>query len=223
MPHTSATPSNRYVRTLLGPAGPGDVSVTVLDKLTYAGNLAQVRRHPDFQFVRGDICDRKLVRKLLAEHDHVVHFAAESHVDRSIAGADAFMRTNALDSDALLAAAVDNPPRTFVHVSTDEVYGSIDSGFCTEDQVLSPSSPYAAAKASSDLIALAYHRIHDLDVRITHCTNNYGHHQFPEKLIPLFITSLLDEERVPLYGDGLHIRDWPAGSSSGKPAGPATS
>ncbi|WP_338894349.1 dTDP-glucose 4,6-dehydratase [Streptomyces sp. TG1A-60] len=202
---------SHYVRTLLGPTGPGDISVTVLDKLTYAGNLAnlaEVQRHADFQFVRGDICNTELIRKLVAEHDHVVHFAAESHVDRSIVGADAFVRTNVLGTDTLLAAAVDNPPRTFVHVSTDEVYGSIDSGFCTEDQALSPSSPYAAAKASSDLIALAYHRTHGLDVRITRCTNNYGHHQFPEKFIPLFITGLLDGEKVPLYGDGLHIRDW---------------
>ncbi|MFF7357076.1 MULTISPECIES: dTDP-glucose 4,6-dehydratase [Streptomyces] len=203
---------SHYVRTLLGPTGPGDVAVTVLDKLTYAGNpanLAEVADHPRFTFVKGDICDAALVDELLAEHDQVVHFAAESHVDRSILGAAEFVRTNVLGTQTLLDAALRHKrPQRFVHVSTDEVYGSIDSGSWPETDPLLPNSPYAASKASSDLIALAHHRTHGLDVRVTRCSNNYGHHQFPEKVIPLFITNLLDGEKVPLYGDGGNVRDW---------------
>lgn len=200
-----------YVRTLLGPSGPGGTEVTVLDKLTYAGNPANldpVRGHPGFAFVHGDVCDRELVGKLVSEHDQIVHFAAESHVDRSIAGADAFVRTNVLGTQTLLDAAVRNRISTVVQISTDEVYGSIDAGSWTEDQPLRPNSPYAATKASADLIALSYHRTHGLDVRVTRCSNNYGPHQFPEKAVPLFITRLLDGGRVPLYGDGSHVRDW---------------
>lgn len=203
---------SHYVRTLLGPAGPGDVAVTVLDKLTYAGNpanLDEVRDHPGFSFVKGDICDGELVGGLLAGHDQVVHFAAESHVDRSILGAGEFVRTNVLGTQTLLDAALrQDRPKTFLHVSTDEVYGSIDTGSWPETHPLSPNSPYAASKASSDLIALAYHRTHGLDVRVTRCSNNYGHHQFPEKVVPLFITNLLDGRKVPLYGDGGNVRDW---------------
>ncbi|MEV6114648.1 dTDP-glucose 4,6-dehydratase [Streptomyces sp. NPDC052109] len=203
---------SHYVRTLLGPVGPGGVAVTVLDKLTYAAspaNLDAVRDHPGFAFVKGDICDAELVDELLAEHDEVVHFAAESHVDRSIRGAGEFVRTNVLGTQTLLDAALRHRrPRTFVHISTDEVYGSIDSGSWPETDPLSPNSPYAASKASSDLIALAHHRTHGLDVRVTRCSNNYGHHQFPEKVIPLFITNLLDGKKVPLYGDGGNVRDW---------------
>ncbi|ORT53729.1 dTDP-glucose 4,6-dehydratase [Streptomyces sp. CB03238] len=202
---------SHYVRTLLGSGSPGGTEVTVLDALTYAGNPANldpVRDHPGFAFVRGDICDPVLVDKLLSEHDQVVHFAAESHVDRSIAGADAFVRTNVLGTQTLLDAALRNRVSPFVQISTDEVYGSIDAGSWTEDQPLRPTSPYAATKASADLIALSYHRTHGLDVRVTRCSNNYGHHHFPEKVIPLFITRLLDGGRVPLYGDGSHVRDW---------------
>ncbi|GAA2514013.1 dTDP-glucose 4,6-dehydratase [Streptomyces gobitricini] len=202
---------SHYVRTLLGSSGPGGPEVTVLDKLTYAGNPANldpVRGHPGFAFVHGDVCDPVLVDKLVSEHDQIVHFAAESHVDRSIAGADAFVRTNVLGTQTLLDAAVRNRVSTVVQVSTDEVYGSIDTGSWTEDQPLRPNSPYAATKASADLIALSYHRTHGLDVRVTRCSNNYGHHQFPEKVVPLFITRLLDGGRVPLYGDGSHVRDW---------------
>ncbi|MEU9453438.1 dTDP-glucose 4,6-dehydratase [Streptomyces sp. NPDC048277] len=206
---------SHHVRTLLGPAGPGDVAVTVLDKLTYAGNPANldgVRDHPGFTFVKGDICDAALVGELLAEHDQIVHFAAESHVDRSILGAGDFVRTNVLGTQTLLDAALRHRsrrrPMTFVHISTDEVYGSIDSGSWPETDPLRPNSPYAAAKASSDLIALSYHRTHGLDVRVTRCSNNYGHHHFPEKVIPLFITNLLDGRKVPLYGDGGNVRDW---------------
>ncbi|WP_432025890.1 dTDP-glucose 4,6-dehydratase [Streptomyces sp. 1222.5] len=202
---------SHYVRTLLGPAGPGDVTVTVLDKLTYAGNpanLDEVRDHPGFAFVKGDICDAELVDGLLATHDQVVHFAAESHVDRSILGAAEFVRTNVLGTQTLLDAALRHAPRTFVHISTDEVYGSIESGSWPETDPLSPNSPYSASKASSDLLALSYQRTHGLDVRVTRCSNNYGHHHFPEKVIPLFITNLLDGGKVPLYGDGGNVRDW---------------
>lgn len=202
---------SHYVRTLLGPAGPGDVTVTVLDKLTYAGNpdnLREVRDDPRFSFVRGDICDEPLVRRLTEQARHVVHFAAESHVDRSILGSAAFVRTNVLGTQVLLDAALRAGSRTFVHVSTDEVYGSIDEGSWSEDQPLDPTSPYSASKASSDLLALSYHRTHGLDVRVTRCSNNYGHHHFPEKVIPLFVTNLLDGRTVPLYGDGGNVRDW---------------
>ena len=202
---------SHYVRTLLGPTGPGEVAVTVLDKLTYAGNpanLEEVRDHRGFAFVKGDICDAELVDGLLAAHDQVVHFAAESHVDRSILGAAEFVRTNVLGTQTLLDAALRHGPKRFVHISTDEVYGSIDSGSWPETDPLSPNSPYSASKASSDLLALSYHRTHGLDVRVTRCSNNYGHHHFPEKVIPLFITNLLDGRKVPLYGDGGNVRDW---------------
>ncbi|WP_406344254.1 dTDP-glucose 4,6-dehydratase [Streptomyces sp. NBC_00648] len=202
---------SHYVRTLLGPTGPGDVAVTVLDKLTYAGcpaSLDEVRAHPGFAFVQGDICDTRLVDKLMGENDQVVHFAAESHVDRSILGAAEFVTTNVLGTQTLLDSALRHRLGPFVHISTDEVYGSIDSGSWPEEHPLRPSSPYAASKASADLVALSYHHTHGLDVRVTRCSNNYGHHQFPEKLIPLFITRLLDGGTVPLYGDGLNVRDW---------------
>jgi dTDP-glucose 4,6-dehydratase len=202
---------SHYVRTLLGPDGPGDVHVTVLDKLTYAGtlsNLAEVDGDPRHTFVHGDICDASLVDELAADHDQIVHFAAESHVDRSILSSAEFVSTNVLGTQTLLDAALRNDVRGFVHISTDEVYGSIDSGAWTEDQPLAPNSPYAAAKASSDLLALSYHRTHGLDVRVTRCSNNYGHHHFPEKVIPLFVTNLLDGRKVPLYGDGGNVRDW---------------
>ncbi|MFC4465759.1 dTDP-glucose 4,6-dehydratase [Streptomyces xiangluensis] len=208
---------SHYVRTLLGPRNPlrpesrDDVRITVLDKLTYAGNPANldpVRGSERFAFVQGDICDSGLVDELIAEHDQVVHFAAESHVDRSIVGAGEFVRTNVVGTQTLLDAALRHGLKTFVHISTDEVYGSIEEGSWRETEPLKPSSPYSAAKASSDLIALAYHRTHGLDVRVTRCSNNYGHHHFPEKLIPLFITNLLDIGKVSLYGDGGNVRDW---------------
>ena len=141
-------------------------------------------------------------------HDAVVHFAAESHVDRSIAGAAAFVITNVLGTQTLLDAALRHGVGRFVHVSTDEVYGSIDEGSWTEDWPLAPNSPYSASKAGSDLLALAYHRTHGLDVVVTRCSNNYGPYQFPEKVIPLFVTNLLDGGTVPLYGDGGNVRDW---------------
>jgi dTDP-glucose 4,6-dehydratase len=183
----------------------------VLDKLTYAGNvanLALVRDDPRLRFVEGDILDRSLVDRLMAGVDAVVHFAAESHVDRSILGAADFVMTNVVGTQTLLDSALHHDVGRFVHVSTDEVYGSIDSGSWTEDEPLLPNSPYSASKASSDLLARAYHRTHGLDVCITRCSNNYGPYQFPEKVIPLFVTNLVDGGTVPLYGEGLNVRDW---------------
>ncbi|MFF0112798.1 dTDP-glucose 4,6-dehydratase [Streptomyces prasinus] len=203
---------SRYVRTLLAADAPDAADaprITVLDALTYAGTLDNLELdHPRLEFVHGDIRDADLVGKLAAEADQVVHFAAESHVDRSILTASDFVLTNVLGTQVLLDAALRHGVDTFVHVSTDEVYGSIASGSATEEYPLEPSSPYSASKASSDLLALAYHRTHGLDVRVTRCSNNYGPHQFPEKVIPLFVTNLLDGAKVPLYGDGLNVRDW---------------
>ncbi|GAA3079974.1 dTDP-glucose 4,6-dehydratase [Streptomyces olivoverticillatus] len=202
---------SHYVRTLLGAGGSAPARLTVLDLLTYAGNPANldaVRSDPRFRFVRGDIRDAGLVDRLVADHDVVVHFAAESHVDRSILDAGAFVSTNVLGTQTLLDAALRHGGRTFVHVSTDEVYGSIEAGSWPESDPLQPNSPYAASKAASDLLALAYHRTHGLDVRVTRCSNNYGHHQNPEKVIPRFVTQILRGGRIPLYGDGSHVRDW---------------
>jgi dTDP-glucose 4,6-dehydratase len=199
-------------RVLLGaePALTG-AEVVVLDKLTYAGNeanLAPVATDPALRFVKGDITDASLVAGLMPGIDAVVHFAAESHVDRSIAGADSFVMTNVVGTHTLLQAALVAGVPRFVHVSTDEVYGSIESGSWSEDHPLEPNSPYSASKASSDLLARAYARTHGMDVRITRCSNNYGPYQYPEKVIPLFVTNLLDGLPVPLYGDGRNVRDW---------------
>ncbi|MGV9311622.1 dTDP-glucose 4,6-dehydratase [Streptomyces sp. NPDC003691] len=201
-----------FVRLLLGPESPVPVSsVTVLDALTYAGNrenLAPVAGDPRLTFVHGDIRDTGLVDGLLPGQDAVVHFAAESHVDRSIAGAAEFIGTNVLGTGTLLDGALRHAVPVFLHVSTDEVYGSVPAGSTTEEHPLRPTSPYASSKAASDLIALSYHRTHGLDVRVTRCSNNYGPYQFPEKVIPLFTTRLLDGLDVPLYGNGLNVRDW---------------
>ncbi|MEV4898742.1 dTDP-glucose 4,6-dehydratase [Nonomuraea sp. NPDC055795] len=181
--------------------------ITVLDKLTYAGdrrNLDEVRH----TFVHGDICDGALLDEVVPGHDLVVNFAAESHVDRSIDGAAEFVRTNVLGTQTLLDACLRAGTRKVVQVSTDEVYGSVDIGSWTEDAPVQPRSPYAAAKAGGDLIARAYAITHGLDVSITRCGNNYGPRQYPEKLIPLFVTNLLKGKKVPLYGDGGNVRDW---------------
>ncbi|TDE15910.1 dTDP-glucose 4,6-dehydratase [Jiangella asiatica] len=204
---------SNYVRRALSGAYPGlvDAEIVVLDKLTYAGNPANldpVANHPRFSFVKGDILDSAVVDELLASCDQVVHFAAESHVDRSIQGAAAFVQTNVVGTQTLLDAARRHGVERFVHVSTDEVYGSIESGSWTEDHLLEPNSPYSASKAGSDLVALAYHRTHGVPVSVTRCSNNYGPYQYPEKVIPLFVTNLLDGLNVPLYGDGLNVRDW---------------
>jgi len=202
-----------YVRTLLagGYPGYGHAQVTVLDKLTYAGNLANlepVADSPRFSFVRGDICDAALLASVVPGHDVVVNFAAESHVDRSITGAASFVTTNVAGVQVLLQACLDAGIGRVVQVSTDEVYGSVASGSWAEDARLEPSSPYSAAKAGGDLIAGAYARTHGLNVSITRCCNNYGPYQFPEKIIPLFVTNLLDGLKVPLYGDGGNVRGW---------------
>ncbi|MFJ8487304.1 dTDP-glucose 4,6-dehydratase [Streptomyces sp. NPDC094038] len=198
-----------YVRGLLADSAPDAPHITVLDKLTYAGTLTNLpESHPRLTFVQGDICDAELVDRLMAEADQVVHFAAESHVDRSIDGAGAFVRTNVVGTQTLLDAALRHNVGPFVHVSTDEVYGSIETGSWPESHPLQPNSPYSASKASSDLLALAFHRTHGMDVRVTRCSNNYGPHQFPEKVIPLFVSNLLDGRNVPLYGDGSNVRDW---------------
>ncbi|HJQ46140.1 MAG TPA: dTDP-glucose 4,6-dehydratase [Amycolatopsis sp.] len=204
---------SHYVRQVCSGAYPAlsGAEVIVLDKLTYAGseaNLTPVADSPRLEFVRGDICDGELVRKLMAGVDLVVHFAAESHVDRSILGSADFVLTNVLGTQTLLQGALEAEVGKFVHVSTDEVYGSIESGSWSEDHVLEPNSPYSASKASSDLLARSYTRTHGLPVCVTRCSNNYGPYQFPEKVIPLFVTNLLDGRKVPLYGDGLNVRDW---------------
>lgn len=200
-----------YVRTLLDGRFPGfeDADVTVVDKLTYAGNRANLpARHPRLTFVRGDICDLPLLLELVPGHDFVVHFAAETHVDRSLQAAEDFMRTNVCGTQSVLEAALRTGVHRVVHVSTDEVYGSIADGSWTEDWPLAPNTPYAASKAGSDLVARSYFRTHRLPVSITRCSNNYGPYQHPEKLVPLFITNLLEGRQVPLYGDGLNIREW---------------
>ena len=204
---------SHYVRTILqgGYEGYRPDEVVVLDALTYAGNRANldpVAGDPRLRFVTGDIRDAAAVDGLVAEADHVVHFAAESHVDRSIDGAADFVLTNVVGTQVLLDAALRHGVDRFVHVSTDEVYGSIDNGSWPEDHPLEPNSPYSASKASSDLLARAYFRTHRLPVCVTRCSNNYGPYQFPEKVIPLFVSNLLDGGTVPLYGDGLNVRDW---------------
>jgi dTDP-glucose 4,6-dehydratase len=188
-----------------------DDSIINLDKLTYAGNpdnLKDLEDSPGYFFVKGDICDPSIVRAVMRKADMVVHFAAESHVDRSIEDGSVFVRTNVLGTHTLLQAANESGVKRFLHVSTDEVYGSIGKGSFVETDMLSPSSPYSASKAGSDLLALSYHRTHRLPVVVTRCTNNFGPYQFPEKLIPLFVTSLLRDRLVPVYGDGLNVRDW---------------
>ena len=204
---------SHFVRTALSGGYPdlGDVRITVLDSLSYAGNLANlepVADHSGYTFVHSDITRIDQVEQTLPGHDAVVHFAAESHVDRSIAGATPFVLANVFGTNVLLEAALRHGVTPFVHVSTDEVYGSIPEGSWTESEPLQPNSPYSASKASSDLVALAYHRTHGLDVRVTRCSNNYGPHQYPEKVIPLFVTNLIEGHKVPLYGDGLNVRDW---------------
>jgi dTDP-glucose 4,6-dehydratase len=186
--------------------------VTNLDKLTYAGNLENLKDIQDnkgYKFVRGDIADRELLDTVLSQgFDAIVNFAAESHVDRSILDASPFIETNVHGTQVLLEGARKYGIQRFIQVSTDEVYGSIDKGGFTESSLLSPSSPYAASKAAADLLCLAYRKTYDIPIIITRCSNNYGPHQFPEKLIPLTITNALEDKPIPVYGDGLNIRDW---------------
>jgi dTDP-glucose 4,6-dehydratase len=185
--------------------------LTVLDLLTYAGdeeNLKPIASDKRYKFVKGDIRDLELAKKLMQDADQVVHFAAESHVDRSIEGGSEFVSTNVMGTQVLLDAAKSSNIKRFVHVSTDEVYGSISEGSWPEDHPLLPNSPYSASKAGSDLLVRAYNRTHKLDTVITRCSNNYGQYQFPEKVMPLFITNIIEGKKVPLYGNGLNVRDW---------------
>ena len=203
---------SNFVRMVATGKLSGISSVTVLDKLTYAGveaNLDQARDFSGFRFVKGDICDTDIINQLLPDVDAVVNFAAESHVDRSILGADDFVRTNIVGVQILLDAIKATGRKIrFLQVSTDEVYGSIETGSWTEMWPLEPNSPYSASKAGGELLARSYFKTHKLDVVITRCSNNYGTHHFPEKLIPLFITNLLEGKKVPVYGSGLNVRDW---------------
>lgn len=204
---------SNFVRMAIGDRLKGleGADITVLDSLTYSGTLTNLKTVSDsarLTFVHGDIRDRNLVRKVFEGQDAVVHFAAESHVDRSVKDSRIFVETNVLGTQTLLDQAVSSEISHFIHVSTDEVYGSIDVGSWDENQPLLPNSPYSASKASSDLLVRSYHVTHGLNARITRCSNNYGPHHFPEKVIPLFVTNLLDGKKVPLYGDGGNIRDW---------------
>ena len=198
---------SNYVRHVLDHS---DDSLVVYDAPTYAGNRASIEDviGPRVAFVEGDITDREGVAAAMAGCDQVVHFAAESHVDRSLLGPDAFVRTNCDGTNVLCDVARRLGIDRFVHISTDEVYGSVEEGSSLETDPLAPRSPYSATKAGSDLIALSYHSTHGLPVVVTRASNNYGPYQFPEKIIPLFTTNLLDGATVPLYGDGLNIRDW---------------
>ena len=188
-----------------------DLEVVNLDKLTYAGNLDNLRDvedDPRYTFVRGDICDASVVRAALRGADAVVNFAAETHVDRSISGPQDFIRTDVLGTHTLLEAVRELEIARYVQISTDEVYGSTETGSFTEDSDLAPSSPYSASKAGADLLVLAYHRTFATPVVITRSSNNYGPWQYPEKIVPLFITNAIDDQALPVYGDGLNVRDW---------------
>ena len=186
-------------------------TVTNLDALTYAGvpaTVAELDELPGHTFIKGDIRDGDLVEEIVPGHDVIVHFAAESHVDRSIAGPTVFLETNVVGTGVLLDAARRHQVPRFMHVSTDEVYGSVTEGFASESAPLDPSSPYSSSKAGSDLLALSYTATFGYDVVVSRCTNNYGPYQFPEKVIPLFVTNLIEGKPVPLYGDGSNERDW---------------
>ena len=203
---------SHFVRQLLaGEYGPDVTAVTVYDKLTYAGNLenlATVADDPRYKFVKGDICDGDLLDQVLPGHDIVVNFAAETHVDRSIHGPQDFIITNVVGTQTILDACLRHGIARTVHIGTDEVYGSIDAGSWTENEPLLPNSPYSAAKAAAEMLVRAYFVTYGLNVSSTRCSNNYGPYQFPEKVVPLFVTNLIDGGKVPLYGDGMNVRDW---------------
>jgi dTDP-glucose 4,6-dehydratase len=207
---------SNFIRRLLavGSAAPGEagaVKIVNLDKLTYAGNpdnLRDVETDPRYRFVHGDICDRETVLRAAEGADAIINFAAETHVDRSIVDPESFLRTDILGTHTLLEAVRELGIGRMVQVSTDEVYGSVAEGSCAEDYPIAPSSPYSASKAGGDLQVLAYHRTYGVPAMITRGSNTYGSHQYPEKLIPLFVTNALEGEKLPLYGDGLNVRDW---------------
>jgi dTDP-glucose 4,6-dehydratase len=201
---------SNYVRRILDGTLRGIESVVVLDKMTYAGIRSNLPEKISgvFQFIQGDICDQNLFRDLMSEADSVINFAAESHVDRSIQDPSIFIKTNVEGVNSMLQVVKSMPSKRFVQISTDEVYGSIKKGSWRESEPLLPNSPYAASKASAELLVRAYTQTYGLDTRITRCSNNYGPNHYPEKLIPLFVTNLLRKRKVPLYGDGLNVRDW---------------
>ena len=199
---------SNYVRYILNNT---DDEVTVFDALTYAGNLStmcDVENNSRYKFIKGNICDAAAVADAMKGHDAVVHFAAESHVDRSIDGSEDFIHTNCFGTNTVIDTARKLDVSRVLHIGTDEVYGSVEVGSSLETDPLEPRSPYSASKAGSDLIALAYHHTHGTPVVVTRCTNNFGPYQYPEKAIPLFTTNLLDGKKIPLYGDGLNERDW---------------
>ena len=201
---------SNFLRQMLDENNPSFHEIRVLDALTYSGTKTNLDGldSASFHFIHGDIRDEETVSKATKGVDAVIHFAAESHVDRSIDSARIFVETNVVGTENLLNSSLKNDVATFIHVSTDEVYGSITEGSWTENFPLSPNSPYAASKAGSDLLAMAFHRTHGMDTRVTRCSNNYGPRQFPEKVIPLFVTNLIEGKKVPLYGDGKNVRDW---------------
>ena len=203
---------SNYVRSVIEGALAGIDSITIIDNLTYAGvqaNLNDLISHANVKFIKGDICDEEIVRNLLEGIDAIINFAAESHVDRSIIDATSFISTNVMGVQVLLDAIRKSNRRIrFLQVSTDEVYGSIEEGSWTEDSPLLPNSPYSASKAAGELLVKAYSKTYGLDVVITRSSNNYGPFHFPEKLIPLFITNVLENKDLPLYGSGKNIRDW---------------
>jgi len=199
---------SNYVRHVLATT---DDAVVVYDALTYAGNLSTLKDvddDPRYSFVHGNICDPGTLEDAMRRCDTVVHFAAESHVDRSIVGSDDFVNTNCFGTNVVMDTARRLEIGRVVHIGTDEVYGSVEVGSSKETDPLEPRSPYSASKAGSDLIALSYFATHGLNVTVTRCTNNFGPYQYPEKAIPLFTTNLLDDGKIPLYGDGMNERDW---------------
>lgn len=207
---------SNFIRYLIGPDNPWrpDWQIINLDKLTYAGNLenlADLAHQENYKFIKGDICDGQLVKQILETGvDAIINFAAESHVDRSLYEPDVFLKTNVMGVQVLLHAAMNHNVQRFIQVSTDEVYGSLkhgEPGF-KEDTPLAPNSPYSASKAAADLLVRSYFKTYGFPAIITRCSNNYGPYQFPEKLIPLFITNALEDKPLPVYGDGLNVRDW---------------
>ena len=201
---------SNYVEHLLNLVE-GVTGVTIYDKFTYAANPKNYQNFIDdtrLTVIKGDICDSLTLENSMANHDYVIHFAAESHVDRSIEDASAFVQTNVLGTFNVLEASRKSGIKTMIHVSTDEVYGSLFEGSADQNYPLNPNSPYAASKAASDLLARSYFVTHGLDVRTTRCCNNYGKYQFPEKVIPVFVNKLNSGERLPIYGDGRNVREW---------------
>ena len=201
---------SNYVRRIIDGTLKGISSIKVVDKLTYAGNLNNFSKseRDKFEFIQADICDRQRLDRILVGIDSIINFAAESHVDRSIENSYPFIETNVVGTSILLDLSLKAGVNNFVQVSTDEVYGSIDDGSWQEEDPVLPNSPYSASKASADLFCRSFHKTHDLNIKITRCSNNYGPFQFPEKIIPLFITNLLAKRKLPVYGDGKNRRDW---------------